>query len=189
MTLTADNVRAPISGAVYVAPSGSTAPTDAATAPAAAYKDLGYVSEDGVAEARDRSTSDIIAWQNADKVRTVVTEAGMTLTLTLIETKKETVELYYGTKLASDGSIVIVPSETGGRQSFIVDFVDGTDVVRMYIPSGEITEVGEQTLATGDPVGYEVTITCYPDDSITDPDTGKAGSAKKFYDVDAIPTS
>lgn len=189
MTLAADNVRVAISGAVYVAPSGSTAPTDAATNPAAAYKDLGYVSEDGVTEARDRSTNDIIAWQNADKVRTIVTEAGMTLTFVMIETKKETVELYYGTKLASDGSIVIVPSETGGRQAFIVDYVDGTDIVRTYIPAGEITEVGEHVLATGEAAGYEVTVTCYPDDTITDPDTGKAGSAKKWFDVDAIPTS
>lgn len=189
MTLTADNVRVAVSGAVYIAPHGSTAPTDATTAPAAAFKDLGYVSEDGVVEARDRSTNDIIAWQNSDKVRTVVTEAGMTLTLTLIETKTETVEAYYGTALQADGSITIVPSETGGRQAFIFDVVDGTDVVRTYVPSGEITEVGELTNASGDPVGYEITISCYPDASITDADTGKPGSARKWYDVDAIPTS
>jgi hypothetical protein len=55
------------------------------------------VSEDGVTETRDRSSDTIKAWQNAATVRTVVTDATLTYALTLIETKRETVELYYGT--------------------------------------------------------------------------------------------
>lgn len=175
MALDSANVRVAVTGAVSVAPSGSTAPTNASTALDAAFKDLGYVSEDGVTETRDRTSDKIKAWQNAATVRTVVTDATVTYTFALIETKAETVELYYGDTVDTlTGSIVVDPSATGGRQAFVVDVIDGTDLIRSYIPDGEITEVGDQVYASGEPIGYEVTITCYFDDTL-------GGSVKKFY--------
>lgn len=175
MTLDATNVRVAVTGAVSVAPEGATAPADADTTLDAAFKDLGYVSEDGVTETRDRTTDKVKAWQNAATVRELVTEAECTYTFALIETKKETVELYYGATVdPATGGVVIVPSATGGRQAFVVDVIDGTDFIRSYIPSGEILDVGDQVYAAGVPIGYEVTITCYPDTSI-------GGSVKKFY--------
>lgn len=173
MALVSDNVRVAVSGAVYVAPTTAPAPVDASTAPDVAYKDLGYVHEDGVTEALERSTEQMRAWQNAALVRETVTEADMSYTFRLIESKKETVELFYGgTVNNTDGSIQIDPSKTGGRKSFIIDVVDGDQFIRSYIPSGEITEVGEQVYASGEPVGYEITIKAYM--------TG-AFSVKKFY--------
>jgi hypothetical protein len=41
MALDSDNVRVAVSGAVYVAPTGTTAPTDSGTALDAAFIDLG----------------------------------------------------------------------------------------------------------------------------------------------------
>lgn len=128
------------------------------------FTGLGYVSEDGVTETRDRSSDDIKAWQNAATVRTVVTDANLTYTFTLIETKKDTVELYYGTTVtqaASEGNFVIVPANTGGRRSFIIDVVDGAELIRTYIPEGEVTEIGDKVYAAGEPIGYEVTVTAY----------------------------
>jgi hypothetical protein len=128
------------------------------------------VSEDGVTETRDRSSNDIKAWQNGATVRTVVTDSGLTYTFTLLETKKETVELYYGTTVtqsASEGNFVIVPANTGGRKSFIIDVIDGAELIRTYIPQGEVTEVGDRVYANGEPIGYEVTITTYADSTIS----------------------
>lgn len=173
MTLVSDNVRVAVTGVVAMGPTSATAPVDADSA-TTGFTDLGYVGEDGVTETRDRSTEKIKAWQNAATVREVVTEGTMTLNCVLIETKKETVELYYGgTVDTADGSIAIVPTSTGGRHSFVVDVIDGDDFIRTYVPTGEVTEVGDQVYANGEPIGYEVTLTCYP---------GSAGwSAKKFY--------
>jgi hypothetical protein len=134
------------------------------------FTGLGFVSEDGVTETRDRSSDDIKAWQNAATVRTVVTDASLTYSFTLLETKKETVELFYGatvTAAVADGSFVVVPASTGGRRSFILDVVDGTELIRTYIPQGEVTEVGDRVYASGEPIGYEVTITAYPDTTIS----------------------
>ena len=146
----------------------ATAPTGTAGT-TTGFTGLGFVSEDGVTETRDRSSDDIKAWQNATTVRTVITDATLTYSFTLIETKKETVELYYGTTVTAavaEGDFVIVPANTGGRKSFIIDVVDGAELIRTYIPQGEVTEVGEKVYASGEPIGYEVTITAYPDTTV-----------------------
>lgn len=186
MVLNSANARVAITGAISVAPTGTAAPTDASTALPAAWKDLGYVTEDGVTETRDRSTDTIRAWQNADLLREVVSEADLTFQFTLAETKAETVALYYGSTVdAATGAIVIVPSATGGRQSFVIDVVDGTQLIRAYIPEGEITEVGDQVLSHGEVVGYDVTVKAYPSTSLATP-TGN-GAAKKWYSALATP--
>src|SRR5688500_4446565 len=114
MALSSSNVRVAVTGAVYAGPTATAAPTAADSALAGGFVDLGYVSEDGVSETRDRSTNKIKAWQNADLVREVVTESSLTYTFTLIETKEDVVELFYGATADSvDGSVEIVPSATG----------------------------------------------------------------------------
>lgn len=179
MALDSQNVRVAVTGAVSIGPTGTTAPTDADTT-VTGVTDLGYASEDGVTETRDRTTNTTRAWQNGDIVRETVTEANLTYQCTLIETKRETVELYYGTTVAADGSIIIVPSKTGGRHALLIDVIDGDDFIRIWVPQAEVTEVGDQVYANGEPIGYEVTIRAYPDASLVDAD-GNIGSAQKWY--------
>lgn len=175
MALNSANVDVAVTGAVSIAPVASTAPVSASASLAVAFKDLGYVSDDGVTETRDRSTDQIKAWQNADVVRTVITESSLTYKATFIETNAVTVGMFYaGTVTPADGSIVVIPATTGGRHAFVIDVVDGTNLIRTYIPQGEITEVGDVVYQSGSPVGYEVTISAYPDSTI-------GGNAKKFH--------
>ena len=49
-------------GAIFMAPAGTTLPTDATTALASAFKCLGYVSEDGVVNSNSPESEDIKAW-------------------------------------------------------------------------------------------------------------------------------
>lgn len=142
----------------------ATAPT-LTTSVTTGFTGLGYVGEDGITETRDRSVDDIKAWQNADTVRSVVTDASLSYSFTLIETSIATVQLFYGATAVTtvpEGNILIVPSATGGRRSFIIDVIDGAELRRTYIPSGELTEVGDLVYANGEPIGYECTITAYP---------------------------
>lgn len=173
MATDSTKVRVAVSGEVLMGATSATAPTGT-SGTTTGFTGLGYVSEDGVTETRDRSSDDLKAWQNAAIVRTVVTDANLTYSFTLLETKKETVELYYGTTVtaaSTEGNFVIVPSSTGGRRSFILDVVDGAELMRVYIPSGEVTETGDRVYASGEPIGYEVTVTAYPDTTL-------GGSAK-----------
>ena len=166
MALDSDNVRVAVTGAVYVAPTSTTGPTTSSSALDAGFVDLGYVSADGITENIDRTTNQIRAWQNGSLVREVTSEGTYSVDMTFIETNEAVLELYYGTANSS-GQFDIDPTSTGGRQSFVIDVVDGSSVERIYIPAGEITSVGTRTLASGEAVGYQVTITAYADTGST----------------------
>jgi len=174
MALDSDNVRVAVTGAVYVAPTGTTAPTASGDALDAAFVDLGYVSSDGINEAIDKSTTQIRSWQDGSLVREIVSEGTYSLDMTFIETSEAVLELYYGSTITT-GELGLNPRATGGRQSFVVDVIDGSAVERIYIPSAEITSVGERTLASGEAIGYNVTITAYADAS--------SDVATKFFSV------
>ena len=174
MATNSSNVRVAVTGEVSVGPTASAAPT-AVDSALTGFTGLGYVSEDGVTESRERSTTDIKAWQNADTVRTVVTDANLSYTFKLIETTEASLELFYGSAAAT-GSLVVTPASTGGRQSFVIDVEDGAELLRIYIPEGEVAEVGDVVYASGEAIGYEVTIRAYPN-------TALAGSAEIFSSV------
>lgn len=160
MALTADNVVVGITGRVYVAPTTATAPTSSTSTLAVDFKDLGYVSADGVEYATDRSTNQIRAWQNADLVREVVTEGTITYKFMLLESTQEAIEAYFGSTMTA-GKLEVNPTETGGRKSFVIDVVDGAKSIRHYVPAGEILSVEAQTIQNGEALGYGVTVTAY----------------------------
>lgn len=169
MALNAGNVRIGITGELYAAPAGTTRPANSTAALNAAYTGMGYVSEDGVTEEPDESVERIVSWQGATVVRSNTTEATTTLKLTLIETKGSTLELYHkGSSVAvvSAGQWKIdVVAPTSDRRQFVLDVLDGTKHIRFDVADGEVTERGAIVYANGEPVGYEITITCYPDAS------------------------
>lgn len=155
------NVRVAVTGAWYMAPTGTTGPTTATSSLPNTWKELGFLSDDGTTKSTDLSTNDITAWQNASKVRTVVTDSGVTFQFTLIETTKEAVELYTGGTVGTDGSVSVAPGRTGGRHSFVFDIIDGSFVRRIWIPEGEVTDRGDQSYTSGDPIGYDITLSGY----------------------------
>lgn len=160
MATDASKVRSTVTGAIYFAPNGDNIPASAEEALHTSYVDLGYVSSDGVEITLDKSTNAVFAMQNADKVLERVTEASHTITFTLLETKPEVIEAYFGTPL-QNGKIEIVPSATT-KGSFVIDIVDGDKVQRDVIPSAEVLSVEAQTYANGEPVSYGMTVTAYP---------------------------
>jgi len=178
--LDAAEVDVAVTGAVAFAGTDASAPTDADTPVGTVdsdYRDVGYLSADGVVEARDRSTNNIVAWQNSDIVRVVTTEASITVQFTMIQTNPDTLELFYGSAVdPTDGSVKIVPRESGGRRSVIVDYVDGDKFVRLWLPNAEVTEVEGPSLTSGDAAGMGVTLTGYPETV-----NGDTFSAQKFF--------
>lgn len=175
MAIDASAVRVGVSGIIASAALGTAAPTSAVSS-IAAFTDHGFASEDGVTEANAQTIEKIRAWQNAAVVRTTVTEGEVTFQTTLIQTDATTVPLVFGGTVAGDGSIVLSPGTERAHRAFIIDVIDGANVIRNWIPDGQVTELGDIVYQNGEPIGYEVTITAYPHISL---DSGK-GSVQKW---------
>ena len=168
MTLNPDNVSSAITGAAYVAPLGTTAPTDPTTAWAAGWVDLGYISEDGLSEAESRDWNTITAWQNRAVVRRLLTGAAISFTFTVIENKREAVELRHaGSTVATTTGVhrLEIFTPTDDIRAFGFDVVDVDDHHRIILPRGSVTDVTDITYKNGDAIGYGFTVEAYPSSS------------------------
>lgn len=173
------NVAVAVTGAVSVGETSATAPTSTAAA-LTGFADLGFVGEDGVTQTipgAGDSTS-IKAWQNGATVRTVraASEDNPTWQFVMIETNVDVIETYYGvtvTQNATEGEFVIDTQALRGRKSYVIDVIDGDELERVYIPQGEVVEVGDKVYANGEVVGYEVTVEGHRDATL-------GGNAKVF---------
>lgn len=164
MALTTSEAGVVVSGEIYVAPTGTAAPSDTSTALNAAFKGLGYYSDDGITENLDRSIDNIVASQNATVVRSVVTEAVISWEFELLQTNKDTIEFAYGTTVTQSvphGTYTITPGSTGGRKSVVFHHIDGSQIKRIYVAEGEVTERGESVAVSSDVTRYPCTFTAY----------------------------
>lgn len=157
-----------VGGGIYSAPLGTALPTDATTALNTAFKNLGYVSEDGVTNSDERSTDDIKAW-GGDTVNTVQTEKKDTFKYTLIEALNiDVLKEVYGDSNVSGTLATGITIKSNSKElethSIVIETVLTDNALkRIVLPNAKVTEVGEITYGDSDNVGYETTVTCYPD--------------------------
>jgi hypothetical protein len=167
----ADNVsfgKPKSTGAVYVAPYGTTLPTKAHVNLNAAFKNLGYVSEDGLVNGVETNTEDVNAW-GGDLVLTGQTTFKETFTVNLIETNAEALKVFYGEDNVveeGDGSLTVTQtSEMLPNVSVVFELVmTGGRIKRIVIPNAQITDrSGEITYVDGEAVTYPAAFVAYPD--------------------------
>ena len=163
-----DNVRVGLTGSVYIAPKGTTAPVDLDTAWPAGWVDLGYLSDDGVELTYSTETEDINAWQSLSPVRKVLTGVDMTLGFTAIELKTTTMTLYFPSATMSDVSGTVhklsIPAAPAPDERAIgLEWIDGDIKNRLIIARGEVTDREALTLARSGAVGLGMTVSAYAD--------------------------
>lgn len=172
------------SGTIYVAPVGSTAPTDSSTALAAAWLDLGYISEDGVTCTFGKTTEAIRAWQSLYPVRRIATEATMTLSFSMRQWNKTSLPLALGggtLTTVTAGKFKYVPAspDTIDQRALIVAWSDGTKTYRLYVPTGMVVDNVEMNITRSNsadlPITFEATpssgdaYTLFTNDTALDP--------------------
>ena len=156
-----------VSGAIYYAPLGTTLPNDTSDS-LSAFTELGYASEDGVTNTNSPDTEVLRAW-GGDAVLTVQNSKDDTFQLKLIEALNEDVlkAVYGSTKVSSttEGFKVEATADEAEANSWVIDMVmrDNT-AKRIVIPNAKVTEVGDIVYADNEAVGYELTLTCMPDE-------------------------
>lgn len=157
-------------GGVKSAPAGTALPVDADTALDPAYVALGLVGEDGVTETADRSTEQIRAW-GGSLARVVQTEFGLSYTFQLLDTTATVLREIHG-----DDNVTVDTATVGvekiavelnknplPEKVYAIEVKDGDRKVRIVIPRGQITAIGDVTYVHSDVIRYELTISCYPD--------------------------
>lgn len=179
MTANADLILAGISGGgaagsalAWFGPTGTTAPTSATSSLNAAFKDAGWISEDGLTKAVAEETTDITAFGTLVPVRKLVTKSEFSFKLTMLEHNVVSLNVYNRLPLTGGSAIVVDPDDgtadwTEGthrvqKYAAVFDMVDGTNHLRCYCPSVEVTDRDDVTIKASAPVPYGVTLTAYP---------------------------
>ena len=169
MSGTATNVTAgkpKTSGAVFTAPAGTTLPTDAVTAMPSvsdAYKDLGFVSEDGVTESISIATTAIKEW-GGSIVLVTQDEKTATFKFELIEYLKNEVQQFANgddnvTGDIDSGMVITVDdSDAGERVLVFWQILRGGIPLRIVVPRCKIIAVGDIVYKGNDAIAYNVTV-------------------------------
>jgi len=165
-------------GAIKHAPIGTTLPSLASITTSGVELDSAftgdeYVSEDGLTLTPTMSTTEIKDWSGAT-VRKVLESFDGTLSWTMISTNEGSLGVAFGDghvtsqdATANHGSQLMV--EMGAylpeAQSWVFLMKDGNARIVVLVPNGQVTEVGEVTFAANAAVGWNVTLSTYPDAS------------------------
>lgn len=160
-----------VTGAIYYAPLGTTLPTDAKTALDAAFKGVGYISEEGVTRSQSRSSNDIKEW-GGGVVTTVQTEYKESFKFKMIETLSDIVQkAVYGEKNVTgklDGASTSMMVKHNALEpvanAWVIDTVmlDGT-LSRIVVPNAKITELGDLAYKKDSAIGYDATLSAMLD--------------------------
>lgn len=166
----AQNVSAakpPIGGAIYAAPVGTTLPTDTDTALDPAFKDLGFVSSDGITNGTNIDSSDVKAW-GGDTVLTTINSKDDTFKFNLIETLREDVlKFVYGAANVS-GSLLTglhigVSSQDVPEVALVIDMLlRGNVKKRFCVAAAKISNVEDIVYNDNNAIGYNTTLKCSP---------------------------
>ena len=163
-------------GAIKHAPLGTTLPTLESISTSGVVLDNAftgneYVSEDGLTLSPSMSTSDIKDWSGA-VVRKLLESFDGTLSWTMISTDENALKISFGDDYVTKNAATIshgtqlraaLGAHLPDEQSWVFLMKDGDARIVIVVPDGQITEVGDVTFKSNEAVGWNVTLSCYPD--------------------------
>ena len=170
-----------IAGAIYRAPLGTVAPNNAYSDLDPAFKNLGYVSDDGLTNSNSPETETKKAWGGAT-ILTSQTGRPDTLKYKLVEALNvDVLKSVYGDDAVTGELETGITVDANNKQlpgsCYVVDMVLKDDSLkRIVIPNATLTSLGDVVYKDGEIVGYEVTLTALPDET---------GSTHKEYIISA----
>ncbi len=170
MALDATYVAKPISvtGGIKVAPLGTVTPTDPTSVLNAAFKELGYVTEDGLKLSHDASDDKIKVWGGVT-IRTIRSDYSATITGTLVSTLDvDVLENVFGDSLVTQKSGFIAikhAADIAPEKVYIIETKDASNGgrKRYVIPKGQISVSGDVNLSHKEITGFEITIEALAD--------------------------
>lgn len=161
-----DNPRVWSGATVYVAPIGTSAPTNIADAWSGTWVDIGLIGEDGIELSNDADTTDHRAF-GGQKVRTTKSQFEKQFKFVALEYGQAVFDLLHpGSTAASSGGVTTrtIKRPTPNPKAFGIELVDGDITRRIIVPKGEVSEVGSIQLKDDEMDGFELTVDAYEGD-------------------------
>lgn len=124
MTIDSTQVHLAPDGEVFIAPFGTTLPTNESSSLNAAFKGLGYCDANGVTITPSLTTNDIEAWQSALPVKTTLKSIALDVKMTLLQINKATTELYFYGNTWSAGNLNLPSNPSLAEYSVVVEWTD-----------------------------------------------------------------
>lgn len=167
---------------IWLAPVGTTLPTDLDGDPGTGFEDIGWLNTDtGVTETALGSLSEIRGHQGAGIVRTRMETPGTQFQFVALEQKSLTDELRYDVKSSSTTGGVKRSTRGSGQKvqarAAVIDLLDIDDdsvQLRLVIPRLEIIPNGDRTFINSDVAGYPMIGTVIGDYEVIETDLENA---------------
>lgn len=138
-------------GRIYIAPVGTAAPTTSVSALDSDYRDLGFISEDGISATFGVSVEDINSFQSLLPIRRVVTGRSTDLSFTLRQWNVDTFSfaLGGGSVEANGSEYTFYPPANGDalqESAVVVEWADGDKHYRLFIAKAVVTDAVETSI-------------------------------------------
>jgi len=165
---------------VFIAPEGTSGPTDLTTAWAASWEAAGLLDgEEGFTEEREEESSEHYAWGGI-LYRKTRSQHKRTIKFVALEDNAVTFDLVNpGSTRTATGGVRTSKVKVPTTKRFAIGFEtrDGEKIKRRIVQSAEVAEIGEIKESETDPTVYEITVIIYPeadgtlyDEIATDPE-------------------
>lgn len=155
------------SGYFYHATKGTALPESPLAELTEAWKEVGYVAEDGITWATGRSSEPLKDWANKIR-RQLQSEPTGTVAVPIISTTAEVLKTIFGASnvvesaaSTTHGKLVSVEVAEGvvsDEEAFLFIMKDGDDAMMLGTTSGFITALEDIVFAPGSPITWNATV-------------------------------
>lgn len=164
MAENARQIRVAQFGHVYVAPVGTATPTNTTSTPAAAWLNLGLLSDKGVEFDFTPKFNDVSSWQSPMAAREYLQSLDIKLIMELLQTNASTLPFFF-----NNAAPIPNPSQAGEYQiqaqattavderAMLIDWYDGVNNNRIIIPRGIATDRAKTSFARTGAVSWGTT--------------------------------
>ena len=156
-------------GAIYVAPKGTTLPTDASTSLGGTWKLLGFTSDAGVQISETSNNATIRAWEGRTEVYNVRTEYTESISFMPIQCNEEVAKLMWGSSnvtVPSTGKLTVKHhGKTLEPVCIVIETTPRDNIVKRYCGTFQLVERGQQTMDGTQVDGRTLTFNAIADDS------------------------
>ena len=173
-------------GMFFHAPAGTALPTYPAEELAAAWTEVGDITEDGIVLTTDKSTENLKNWAKVIK-RVLMTDHTETIQAPIMDTTEETLKVILGDNNvetvaanAQHGKIVKANLSDGNLpepEAFLFLMKDGDDMIAIGAEKAQISAVDNVSFAPNAAINWGVTITAMDDGFVLIMDDGQKTGA------------